>query len=788
MGKCKKIKNKILILLLAIVLIAFYYLLPITLFNDTLSTVVYDRNGELLGAKIAEDEQWRFPVCDSVPFKFKEAVIEFEDRHFYYHPGINPFSIARAFIQNIKAGEIVSGGSTLTMQLIRLAGKGRPRTYTEKLKEIILALRLELSYSKEKILSLYSSNAPFGGNVIGLDAAAWRYFGRNAHELSWAEAATLAVLPNAPSLIHPGKNRELLLDKRNRLIDRLYEKGKIDSITCYLSKLELLPEKPHAIPQLAPHLLTRIYNNKKGSSISSTIDARMQQKVAEIVKNHNDVLKHNQIHNIAVIVAEVETGDVIAYIGNTKGTGHEEHGNMVDVCIAPRSTGSILKPFLFAAMLDDGMILQNTLVPDIPTYIAGYTPKNFNLGYEGAVPAKKALARSLNIPSVRMLRNYGVERFHYLLRKLGFSTINYPPDHYGLTLILGGAEATLWALAGVYTSMARTLNHFQAYNSKYFEKNFRQINYDLRKSVSYSPEYKELSDNSLISAGAIWLTYNALLEVNRPEEETGWKYFSSSQKVAWKTGTSFGFRDAWAIGTTPAYVVAVWVGNADGEGRPGLTGVSAAAPVMFDVFDLLPRSDWFDRPFDEMIKVPVCRQSGHRASLICDPVDSVWILEKGLITPACPYHQIVHLDKNEKFRVSGECEDVNNMVHKTWFVLPPVQEWYYKSGNPLYKPLPPARKACLSNEDMRKLAFIYPDNNSRIFIPVEMDGTPGKVVFEIAHRDPQSKIYWHLDEEYIGFTENFHQMGMKPEKGKHIVTVVDGSGSEAVVKFEIVNN
>ncbi|MGQ1911483.1 penicillin-binding protein 1C [Marinifilum sp. RC60d5] len=754
--------------------------MPAELFKDPTSTILYSNDGYLMGARIADDGQWRFPELNSTPKKFEKALLTFEDQYFYSHPGINPIAVGRAMIQNFKAGKIVSGGSTISMQLIRISRKGKARTVYQKLIEMFLALRLELRYSKKEILALYASHAPFGGNVVGVDAAAWRFFGRTAEELSWAEAATLAVLPNAPSLIYPGKNSEKLRIKRNRLLNKLRSLAIIDSTSCELAKLEEIPREIHHLPRVAPHLLDRVHADYKGEKVTSSIQYNLQQRVNRIVKKHQINLEGNQIHNLAVLVLEVESGEAIAYLGNTEKLGKENHGNQVDIIRAPRSTGSVLKPFLFANMLSQGEILPNTLVPDIPTQIAGYSPKNFNLRYDGAVPAQRALARSLNVPSVRMLRDYGVERFHFFLKKFGMNTLNRPANHYGLSLILGGAEGNLWNLCGMYASMTRILNHYNHFNSSYFLNDianpvYIDSKFDRGKTVS----------QSIVKASAIYQTYEALLEVNRPDAENGWKSFSSSKKIAWKTGTSFGFRDAWAIGTSSKYVVGVWVGNADGEGRPGLTGVSVAAPVMFDVFGMLPDSEWFEQPFDEMELVPICRKSGYRAGRWCEETDSLWICKQGLKTEVCPYHRLVHLDQSKSFRVNSNCEKVSNMIHQSWFVLPPAMEWYYKKRNPLYRPLPPFRDDCLTIE-AQAMELVYPKGNDRIFVPVNLDGSRGKIVFEMAHHDSDMEVYWHLDGKFIGTTCGIHQMELSPAEGEHLLTFVDEQGSTLYKKFTIV--
>ncbi|MEM9023612.1 MAG: penicillin-binding transpeptidase domain-containing protein, partial [Bacteroidota bacterium] len=452
----------------------------------------------------------------------------------------------------------------------------------------------------------------------------------------------------------------------------------------------------------------------------------------------------------------------------------------VDVIRAPRSTGSILKPFLYASMLDDGQLTPDMLVADVPTQYGGYAPKNYSQSYDGAVPARRALARSLNVPAVRMLQDYGIDRFHHRLRALGMSTLHRPPEDYGLSLILGGAEATLWDLASIYAGMGRTLLQYPGYTP------------DLRAKPHYRM-HRPTQENAgleavtpLVQAGAVWHTLEAMLEVTRPEEDINWRAFASSRKIAWKTGTSFGFRDAWAIGLTPDHVVAVWVGNADGEGRPGLVGLEAAAPLLFDVFDRLPHAGWFTPPYDNMAQVPVCRQSGHRVSEWCEHPEMAWLPETALRTAACPYHQLVHLDASATWRVDSECEDVARMVPRSWFVLPPVMEWYYQYNHPHYKSLPPFRADCEATVSDRPMAVIYPKRLSRIKVPVQLDGSVGRTVFQVTHRRRSATIHWHLDEIYLGATRDIHEMELVPHPGKHTLTLVDENGQSISRSFEVV--
>ncbi|MEO3406877.1 penicillin-binding protein 1C [Mucilaginibacter sp. CAU 1740] len=783
----KKPKAVITLSILFVLTLIFWFCLPKPLFRSPTSYVIDDDQGELLGASIASDGQWRFPYNAEVPEKFKQCIITFEDKRFEHHPGFDPIAFGRAIKQNLSSKKVTSGGSTLTMQVIRLATKHN-RNIWNKLKEIFMAMRLELSYSKSEILALYASNAPFGTNVIGLDAASWRYFGRSPDKLSWGEMAAMAVLPNSPSLVHPGRNRNVLLKKRNSLLEKMQKAGIIDSTTAALAKLEPVPDRPMPLPQLAPHLLQRFKADHKAkpegdTRITTSIKSSLQQQVNDILEQHHQLLKGNDINNIAAIVLDVETGATLAYAGNISHREDPQMESDVDVIDAPRSPGSTLKPLLYAATLHDGLILPNSLMPDVPTMIAGYHPENFDLGYDGAVPASRALSRSLNVPAVKMLQQFKYERFYDFLHKAGISTLTKPADHYGLSLILGGGENTLWELSGAYADMARVLNHYNKYKGQYDPADFHSPVYC--KQETFKPK---LHTSGLLDAASIYYTFQAMEEVMRPGEEMLWQQFSSSQRVAWKTGTSFGFRDGWAIGVTPKYVVGVWVGNTDGEGRPGLTGINTAAPALFEIFRLLPVArDWFEMPTGEMVKINVCRQSGYRAGQYCQDMDEQYVPKSGLKAPVCPYHQLVHLSADARWQVNGNCEIPDNILNKSWFVLPPSMEYYYKARNYQYHVLPPFRADCTQAENGNAMEVIYPKNGAKIYVPLEADGTRGRMICNAAHRQPGVKIFWHLDDQYVGETKDFHQMALNPPPGKHNLTLVDGNGNTISIGFEILS-
>ena len=756
------VTKKVILCILAFLVTGYIFCLPRHLFHVPYSTVVTDRNEELLGARIASDGQWRFPPRNTTPEKIKECLITFEDKHFYHHCGVNPFAIGRAFYQNVKNKRIVSGGSTLTMQTIRLA-RNESRTFREKLIEMIWATRLEFRASKEEILSMYISHAPFGGNVVGLDAAAWRYFGHSADDLSWAESAMLAVLPNAPAMIHLSKGRKTLLDKRNRLLKQLLEKKTIDSSTYELAISEPLPDEPHALPQIAPYLVSRFYQERNGEYSRSTINKGIQTQVEDLAERWSNEFGRSDIRNLAILVIDIPSNQVVAYCGNVH-FDRKQGGNQVDVIQAPRSTGSILKPFLYYAMLQEGSLLPDMLLPDVPVNINGFTPQNFSMQFEGAVPASEALARSLNIPAVTMLQRYGVPKFHSFLQQIGLKTINRSSSHYGLSLILGGAEATLWDVTNAYAMMGRSL-----------------LQLPQRSCSLLLPTSRITESTDPFQPGAVWQTFDALKEVNRPEE-IDWKSIPSMQTIAWKTGTSYGFRDAWAVGVTPRYAVGVWVGNATGEGKPGLVGAQTAGPVLFDIFNLLPSSSWFTRPAGIFVEAEVCRKSGHLKGRFCDETDTLLVLPAGLRTEACPYHHLVTLSADESQRIYENCANTEPTLRKSWFTLPPVWEWYYKQHHPEYKPLPPFKAGC-GEDTFQPMQFIYPPMNARIKLPKQLDGSKGFLTVELAHNNPNATVFWHLDETYQAQTQDFHKISLQPAAGKHSLTAVDGEGNTISTTF-----
>ena len=744
------------------VLIVGFLCIPIPRFADPYSTVLTAEDGTLLGARIADDGQWRFPATDCYTSKYVACLIEFEDHYFFLHGGFNPVSFVKAFIDNLRKGGVVRGGSTISMQVVRMARKNKPRTYFEKFIEVMLAVRLELHYSKHSILNLYAAHAPYGGNVVGIDAAAWRYFQTTPDRLTWSEAATLAVLPNSPSLIHPGRSRHRLQIKRDELLQRVanskayiprrFHVPRLSSDDCELALMETLPSKPYDMPMKAYHYLAEMDKTRHGTHIVSTIDAGLQQQVIAIMDRHYAGNTLNQVENAAVFVYDYLLQETKAYVGNNM---QARDASMVDMIRAQRSTGSVLKPFLFAAMIDEGTLLSDMVLPDIPVNLSGFTPRNYSGEYWGAVTARQALQNSLNAPFVDLLKRYGQPRFHALLKRLRLSGIVFDARHYGLSLIVGGGEASLYDMVLAYAGMGRKLAV--------------EVNEGFNDTI--------MANESPFSAEAIAQTFSVMKGLSRPSSQVGWSGFSSSKQVAWKTGTSYGFKDAWAIGMTDRHVVGVWVGNSDGEGRPGLTGVGVAAPMLFDVVGCFDDGYSYLEHTPNVVEIEICAESGYPKSEVCDKTYKVLVANVENKTGVCPYHRKVFLDSTRQYQVQPGCYPVDQKCYEVYYVLPPVMEWFYKKHSPRYRPMPAYYKGCGSDAD-EVMSFIYPKSDARVTIPIGIKGDRQQVIFEIAHRNPKKTIFWSLNEHFIGQTRLCHQMPIDVEKGVYRLRCVDEDGFE----------
>lgn len=734
----------------AAVLLLAFYLWPVPAFDGDYSAVVLDSQGQMLRVYLNDSEQWCLPPGSGVPARLKTAVLHFEDRRFHYHPGVDPLAVARALRDNRRAGRVVSGASTITMQVVRLMDPGA-RTYSHKLQEAFEALKLELHHSKEEILELYLNHAPYGGNVVGYQAACWRYFMKPPADLSWSEAALLAVLPNAPSRISPTLNSASLKAKRDFLLDELAAASIIDAESCRLAKLEPVPRRNNSFPMIAPHAADLV--RQDGAYVQTTIDSGLQREVQELVKTHSLFLQSQSIHNALALVVETDSGRVRAYVGS-----QDFWQSQVDGIQAMRSPGSTLKPLLYAAAMDEGLILPESMLVDIPTFYGAFAPQNADKSFSGLVPASDALIRSLNVPAVRLLDDYGVYPFYTLLREAGCRTLFRSADDYGLSLILGGCEVRPWDMAGLYRGLGRG---------------------GLFEPISIIESVQHESSN-LISPAASWLTLNTIRQLKRPGAEYYWQQYQNQWPLAWKTGTSYGGKDAWAVGVSPDWTIVVWAGNFSGQGNPELSGAASAGPLLFDIFNMLPKKNgWFEKPDFEMQNI--CLDSGYAASDICPRISLMEVPPFAKQLRRCPYHKAIYVTADERFRVSSLCWEGVEHKRVSRLVYPPQVAQYLRQRGQSVGILPPFMPGCAEAES--GLEIIYPGQGAKLWLPRDIGGRLQKISLRAASDQLNTTLYWYLDNVYLGSTSSRHEMPVQPEHGWHQLMVIDGSGQQQNVRF-----
>ncbi len=748
-----------------IVLVFVAVPLPTPLFPDDYSQLILDRNGEMLRVFLNDREQIHFPPKKdrAIPKKLETAILAYEDRYFYYHIGVNPISILKAAYQNAIAGRIVGGGSTVTMQVIRLSGN-RSRTYWNKVIEIFQAIKLDAMYSKKDILRAYINHAPYGSNLVGLESAAFAYFDKDSTELSWAEAALFAVLPNAPGIITPIHERARLKRKRDVLLRYLAEQGHLKSLELKAALDEPIPSQIRALPFWTPHLaryLSQKYEDQ--NRINTTIDPEIQADVVALVKNHYQFLKAEGIKNTAVVVAEASTGEVRAYVGSHDFFDNQHQGQ-IDAVRVPRSSASILKPFLYGAAIDEGLLHSSTLIKDIPTYFNDFEPRNPRKTFDGFVTTKQALIRSLNVPAVRVLNAYGLEAYYDLLKSAGVTTLFREAHDYGLPLILGGGETSLWDVTGLYRSFA------------------------IGGQVSPLTVIADtkMASSTLMSPGAAWMITDILKKVRRPGAEYYWELYGDKWPFAWKTGTSYGQKDAWAVGVGPEWVIGVWVGDLTGDGNKNLGGARFAGPLLFDVLNDLPKKvskRWFTRNYRHFREVKLCRNTGFIYGLHCDQYNFGYVPIKAKSLAVCRYHETITVNKEGDQRVCYRCWDQHGYRYQSQLIYPADVAQYMHAKGMAYPSMPPHKPECKYHVSSGKMSIKYPTHHARLLIPKDIGGVNQRTTFSVAHQTPNSTVHWYLDGEYLGETQNVHKRAVHMEEGAHILRVIDEYGIKKEVRF-----
>ncbi|MCR8708544.1 penicillin-binding protein 1C [Campylobacter sp. RM5063] len=704
------------------------------LFKCTYSKVLFDKNKEILSVFLDSNEQWHLE-SEFIPQKLKSAVLLYEDKNFYFHYGVDFLAIIRAFKNNLFSSKR-SGASTISMQTIKLLEQNK-RTYFNKFNEIIKAFALENAYDKEEILRLYLNNAPYGGNLVGVASAGLFYFEKDLKDLTWSEAALLAVLPNNPGLINLEKNKDRLLKKRNALLDRLFEKGYFSKDILTLAKAEKLPSFKTR-KNLAPHLARRLLADKE--QIVSSIDKKIQIKFEEKAKEYSYKLQQKGIKNLAILLADAKTNKVLAYVGSNDFYDFASFGQ-VDGVIAKRSVGSTLKPLLFAFAIDEGLIVPESLMLDVPTFFSNFAPQNANKKYHGFISAKESLQKSLNVPFVSLLAEYGYEKFFYKLKDiLDFEDENF--KKYGLSLILGTKEFSLEDMVKIYLGLG---------------------NYGNFKELLYEENAFTRENKKLISDGASFLTLQTLKDLDR----AGLRQYDFNTIISWKTGTSYGRKDAWAIGTSPKYTLGVWVGNFNGEANANLYGVSIAGELFFELLALLERVNLeFEKPND-LVSIKIENQTGYRYDYKFD-FKEVLYPQSANVLRTSPFLKEVFMYKNKEVNSLDE-----NFIHakkKIILNLPSnAQAFFAKEKQNLQS----------SNQNLK---IIYPLNNLNIILPKDLKSKQ-KLLIKLIN-PKKEKLFWYLNQELI-FEGKEESLSLDLKKGKYVINVISENGSNDFIKFNI---
>lgn len=741
--------------------------LPDRLHAESTGTVVLDRNGEILRVFLDDDQQWNLPQDPehAVPEKLCRAAILQEDRRYYYHSGVDPLAVVRAAVQNIRSGRVASGASTITMQLARIL-QPKARTLPNKILETIQAIKLELLHSKKEILLLYLDRAPFGGNIVGYRAAALKYFGKQGHAITWAQAAMLAVLPNDPGRIGGGMNVEALRTKRNNLLRKLEAGGEISDSTLRSALREPVPESILPAPLHAPHLARRVRDLHGPGWIRTTIDHAIQEHAELLVHRHSEILSGKGIRHAAALIVETRTGKVRAYIGSPD-FFDPNHGQ-VDGIQAPRSSGSILKPFLYALAMDDGLITPVTKLLDIPTRYGTFVPANADESFGGLVTVSEALTQSLNVPAVRLLNAFGIRSAHQFFREAGLTTLFRNPAEYGLPLVLGGCEVTLWDMATLYRGLADG-GRFSTLH------------------VLDNPK-PDQPVKQLISPGAGWLTLEILRNLDRPGAHHYWHMFENERPVAWKTGTSYGRRDAWAIGVSPDWTIAVWCGNFDGTGNPGLGGAETAGPLLFDLFRIMPglsRDPWFAEPVSAFRTISVCEETGYPAGPACEKTVQIRVPRDARFRKTCPWHQHIQVDRNGTHTVCSRCWKPGRHHTISCLVYPPDVVQLLADRGVQLAVMPPHNPSCPAVRQQNLVSIVYPDDDTTITLPRDFGGRKQAITCRAAAAHTGHILFWYLDGSYLGMTRDRHEFMIQPVPGIHRLTVVDRIGNRSTRRFRV---
>ena len=755
--------------------ISFFIFLPAILFfllnflfplNSSIdyATVVTAKDGTVLQAFLSKDEKWRMMAEPSeISPRLKTAILYKEDKYFYYHPGVNPIAVMRAAVNNVFEGRRTSGASTITMQVARLLYPGK-RTYLNKCVELFRAFQLEMKFSKEEILRMYFNLVPYGGNIEGVKAAALLYYGRLPDKLSLGQLTTLAIIPNRPGSLRLGRNSDALLAMRNKWLlrmkaDHLFPEKDIDDALA-----EPLDAARSNSPMAAPHLAFRLKNKFPNVPIiHSTLDPVKQQKVFSLTSNYSRRLHSFGIYNAAVLVVNNRTHMVEAYVGSPD-FRDSDHGGQVDGVLAVRSPGSTLKPLVYALAFDEGLLTPKRIITDVPVNFGGYSPENFNSKFNGNVTVENALMNSLNVPAVKTLHMTGLQAMIDKLKLANFEQTRKTENTLGLSLVLGGCGVKLEELTGLFSSFAN--------EGRY-------------SPLKYVREDTSRQSASLISASAAFMISEILSQVNRPELPS---FIQENAvhipRIAWKTGTSYGRRDAWSIGYNKNYTIGVWIGNFSGEGIPELSGAEMATPLLFELFNTLDynaRNDWFVQPEALDFRL-VCTESGKVPAPDCEHTVIDYFLPGISSIVTCDHEKNVDVSPDEKISYCTSCRPPTGYKTLRYPNIEPDLMSFYLSEHIAFRKIPDHNPECsriFSGHPPRITSLA--DNKEYL---VEK-GSGNELQLGCTVANDVSTVFWYLNDRFYKSAKADEKIFFSPESGSIKISCSDDKGRNSDIHITV---
>ena len=759
--------------ILSFSLLSSFYAVPLPerLSSEGSPLLLY-RDGSVAHIFLAPDERWRTKVnLDDIDPQYIDALLAIEDSRFYQHPGFDPISILRAFGQNIFSGEIVSGASTLTMQLVRLV-EPRPRTYRSKLIEIWRSMQLEFRFSKREVLEHYLSFIPFGRNIEGLEAASLAYFGHLPNDLEAVQIALLIAIPQNPNARVPSlENVERLRKSRNHIAKILEKKGKLP-----ISKMESLESAvfdknvPHYLlpfPRECPHLAMILKNKiQAGERLQTTLDKDIQATARAVMEKNRDSYKQKGINNGAIIVVDKTSFEFRALVGNFD-FWDDEDAQKISAFSVERSAASTLKPFLYAQGIDLGIANPARRMEDIPISFHGYRPKNYTEKFSGMVSLEDALSQSLNIPFIQLLDEISLDEFLRVLRRSGISRFMEQRHRLGLSVAVG-LELTPIELNQGYLTLA----NYGLYQRPHFLHEDHENRDELEQELLGATLQKE----KVFSTASTWLTEKALQKRDRPDFPSQSEYTGKRRPFAWKTGTSFGFHDAWTSGWGEKYVTTVWFGNLDYSSSSNLIGSNIAGTVFFDLMERLEQPFLRNPAPPDLIPIEVCGYSGLIPTEACTEREHSFARMDRVPTKKCPNHHFIQINEDGE-RVNPSCSESGK---KTSIMIssPEYQRW-----SRLPNPLPPLAETCSSSSQINSdLLIRSPREAQRIML---LDDKETRIPLQADYLDQEAQLYWFIDGDFLGSHTAAETVWWFPKKGNYTITVEDDWGHRDQVVISV---